>query len=299
MAGAGYYVTEVKQPEELQRIADQEKEARLRYQRAEALLAASAASEGQADNMVRRWKARYKIVPEIMETPDIVDYLERLTSVGFQRISIDVGGVTRNRDLSKYKLVLDGTGYFNNVYHLIWHLENNREFYHVLNIDLRAAVERDENDATGRQRQLDVVQFKITVDAFFGGIEGMSAPPEELLPVPVSMLPNPDMSHNSFYPVVRTDLPPNDRNLVDVERSNLISIIGNKAIFLDDQGQRELVEGDEVYLGRIVMIDPSRALVRASLNKGGISETVDVEISSDVEQWRDAAGDRRLTPIEN
>ena len=113
------------------------------------------------------------------------------------------------------------------------------------------------------------------------------------------MNPKPSPSHNSFYPVVRTDLPPNDRQLIDVDRASLVSVIGNTAVFKDELGLREVVEGDEVYLGRIVMIDPSRAMVRASLNKGGITDVVELKIGSEDGQWRDAEGRRRLAPIEN
>ncbi len=299
VAGAGYYVTEVRQPEEIKRIDDQEKEVRLRYAKAEALLAESAESEGHADQVVRRWRSRYKIIPTTMETPDIVDYLERLTSRGFDNFSITLKEAKRTPDLSSYRFSLKGTGYFRNVYELIWHLENNREFYHIHDISFTATTITEENRTTGIQRRLDMVNFAMELDAFFGGTEGISTPDVGLLPVPVAMLPEPAPSHNSFYPVVRTDLPPNDRQLIDVERATLVSVIGMKAMFRDALGLRAVVEGDEVYLGRIVMIDPSRAIVRASLNKGGITDVVDIEIGADDERWRDAEGRRRLAPIEN
>lgn len=300
IAGAGYYVTEIRQPAEMQRIEDQEKEARLRYARAEALLAQQAESEGAADQVIRRWKSRYKVIPETMETPDILDYIEKLTNRGFADFSIRLDNAARARNLSYYRFNIQGTGFFTNVYQLIWSLENNREFYHIHNVTLDATTVRDENTETGLQKSLDMVSFSMQLDAFFAGSEGISAPVEsELWPVPLSLLPSPNPAHNSFYPVVRTDLPPNDRQLVDVEQAKLVSVIGNKAVFQDQLGLRELQEGDEVYLGRIVMIDPARAMVRASLNKGGITDIVDIEIGSDEGQWRDAEGRRRLAPIEN
>jgi Tfp pilus assembly protein PilO len=299
VAGAGYYVTEVRQPAEMQMIEDQAKEMRLRYARAEALLSQSTESEGQADQVVKRWKARYKIIPQTIETPDIVDYLERLTSRGFEDFSISLKGASRKQNVSHYTFSLRGTGFFKNVYELIWHLENNREFYHIHDISLTATTDTDKNTQTGLKRRQDVVDFSMNLDAFFAGSEGVSAPDSPLLPVPVAMLPKPAPWHNSFYPVVRTDLPPNDRQLIDVEQALLVSVIGNKAVFQDELGLREVVEGDEVYLGRIVMIDPSRAKVRASLNKGGITDVIDLAIGDETEKWREAEGRRRLAPIEN
>jgi hypothetical protein len=140
-----------------------------------------------------------------------------------------------------------------------------------------------------------MIRFTMTVDAYFGGTMGLSAPAEELVEIPAALLPLSRPAHNSFHPLVRTDLPPNDRLLVNVEMAELISIIGGTATFKDDQGLRELKKGDEVYLGTITEVDPIKAVVKARLNKGGISEVVEVSISHNPEQWEN--GLRRRTSL--
>jgi hypothetical protein len=299
VAGAGYYMTEVTQPRELEKIENQAKEARLRYAKAEQLLAEQAATAGQAEDIIRKWKSRYKVIPQTMSTPDIVDYIEGLTRNGFESFSISLAGTNARQGVSWYSFDVTGVAYFRNFYELVWALENNRDFYHVKDVTVSATTKRDENKETGKQKQLDLVSFSMKLDAFFAGSEGLSAPNEERPPFSMSLLPARDPLDNSFYPVVRTDLPPNDRNLVDVENSKLISIIGNKAIFSDAVGTRELVEGDEVYLGRIVKVDPAKGMVRASLNRGGITDLVDVEIARDDNYYRQGAGKTRIDPIEN
>lgn len=299
LAGAGYYATEVHQPAELKIIENQEIEARLRSARAEALLAEEAESEGQADAVIRRWRSRYKKMPPTMETPDLVQYLERLTSRGFDDISISVSGRQSEPNLSMYNFEIRGVALFRSLYDLVWQLENNRQFYHVHNLSLASVTVQEENRTTGLSRKVDMVRFSMTLRAFFGGSEGLNAPQGDPVEIPDSVLPIRSPAHNSFYPIVRTDKPSNDRQLVDIEEARLVSVIGKKAVFQDAMGLRELREGDEVYRGTIVMIDPSRATVRASLNKGGVIDVVDVKISYEEGQYRAAQGRVRLTPIED
>jgi hypothetical protein len=114
----------------------------------------------------------------------------------------------------------------------------------------------------------------------------MSAPGDTLLPVPRDLLPTHDPAHNSFFPIVRTDLPPNDEMLLDVEASELISIVGRRAIFDSGGFQYVVEEGDRIYLGNIVKIDPNTARVRVQLDKGGNTMSYDIELK--VEQLENA-----------
>lgn len=296
IAGGGYYLTQVWQPKELEKIEQQEKEARLRNVQVEQLLQEQSASKEQGEQILRRWKARYKVMPPEMQTWDIIEYLERLTSVGFETFNYDLTGVQRTPNFSVYKFRLDGTAFFRNLHDFVWHLENNREFYHVHDLSLSAVTVSDENPNTGRARQRDMVRFDMMLDAFFAGNEGLTPDEDELLPIPRSMLPIHYPAHNSFFPIVRTDLPPNELGLVDMDNARLVSIIGNRAIFEYEDAQYELSEGDDVYLGRIVKVDPINGFVRASLNRGGVIDLVEVKMDTDRNLPR---GNVRLAPIQN
>jgi len=150
------------------------------------------------------------------------------------------------------------------------------------------------NAATGLQARRDMVNFSMRLKVFFAGTEGLSASAEELMPIPEEMLPVRQLPNDSFYPLVRTDLPPNDQLLVNLEEATLISIVGDRAIFQDKSGQHIVREGDAVYLGQIVKVDPAQATVRATLNKGGVIETVDVQM--DIETpYRQTQGVRLLS----
>ena len=299
VSGAGYYVTGIRQPAELQRIEDARKLARLQKAEVEELLVEEARSSELADEAVRKWRARYKFIPAAMETADILQYLEGLSRTGFEGFNIVMEGVTPTQDFKYYTFTVTGTAYYNNLYDFVWHLENNREFYRIQDLDLDYVDVFDENPDTGEQRRLSMVKFNMTLLAYFEGIEGLTAQPEELMPVPGQLLPAARPAHNAFFPQIRPDPPPNDQLLVDMEQSTLVSIIGTKAILEDERGQHVLEVGDAVYLGEITRIDPIDIIVEARLNKGGVVEAVALELDPEQQApFRRAEGDAQLRPIE-
>lgn len=298
ISGAGYFYTEVEQPAELAMIEDQHKEAQLRHAEVEQLLKTEAATVEQAELAVRKWNARYKVIPEKIDSPDIIQYLEGFTRGGFEQINTNLKSVNRGKDLSYYTFTVNGTAYFKNLHNFVWHLENNREFYHVRDLKIHHETVTDENPDTGLPRQFDMVDFSMEVDAFFSGAEGLNPPSDELAELPVALLPIRYPAHNSFFPVVRTDLPPNDRNLLDIEEAQLVAIVGNQATFRDETGDHRIRTGDEVYLGHISLIDPAKAIVVATLNKGGVRKVIEIPLTSE-SSYGTARGGNRLEPIQN
>jgi hypothetical protein len=279
LIGAGYYATEVHQPRTLEQIQDKIKLARLQQAEVEQLLIEQAASAGAAEQVLRKWKARYKYLPETLNTAEMVLYLESLTSYGFEQFDVALQGVTNAGSHSYYTFRVNATAFFDSFYRFLWHIENNREFYRVEKLTMSHKAVYKENPATERLRRMDMVAASFMLHAYFAGDEGISVDEdEELMPVPDNMLPRRSAAHNSFYPLVRTDLPPNDENLLNIEAAELISIIGDRAVFDWEGRQYILGEGDKIYLGTIEKVDPKMALVRARLNKGGMIDVVDVRL---------------------
>ena len=66
--------------------------------------------------------------------------------------------------------------------------------------------------------------------------------------------------------------------LLDIDESQLISIVGRRAIFDSGGFQYIVEEGDRIYLGHIVKIDPTNAQVRVQLNKGGKVMAFDLQL---------------------
>ncbi len=298
LIGAGHYATEVHQPRTLEQLQDKIKLAKLQQAQVEELLVEQAASAEMAELVLRKWKARYKFLPATLNTADMVLYLEGLTRSGFEKFDVRLQGVTNTGSFSYYTFQVNATAFFNHFYDFIWHIENNREFYRVDNLKVSHTTVYRDNSRTDIPRRLDMVAATFLLHAYFAGSEGISAPDEELMPVPLSMLPRRTPAHNSFYPIVRTDLPPNDEMLVDVETARLVSIVGDRAIFDWDGRQYILGEGDRIYLGELVKIDPKMSLVRVTLNKGGRVITFDKKMEVG-ERYRQAEGEAiQMQPID-
>lgn len=298
LIGAGHYATEVHQPRTLEQLQDKIKLAKLQQAQVEELLVEQAASAEMAELVLRKWKARYKFIPPNLNTADMVLYLESLTRSGFERFDVKLQGVTNAGSFSYYTFRVDATAFFNSFYDFIWHIENNREFYRVENLRVSHTTVYKDNRQTEIPRRLDMVSASFFLHAYFAATEGISGTDEELMPVPIAMLPRRTAAHNSFYPIVRTDLPPNDEMLVDTENATLLSIVGDRAIFRWDGRQYILGEGDRVYLGEIVKIDPKMSLVRITLNKGGRVITFDKKMEVG-ERYRQAEGEGiQMQPID-
>jgi hypothetical protein len=295
VAGVGYYVTEVHQPTARQRLDDMNRVARSQQGEVAQLLAEADMSADRAEETVRKWNARYRYVPTVLETPDIVEYLETHTSAGFEAFNIRLDGVTTAPDVSRYTFSVDGTGYYQNLYDFIWAMENNPEFYRIRDLNMSRTEVQDLR--TGSRR--DMVRFTMTLDAYFMGLEGLSAERDELARVPEAYLPARTLADNSFYPHVRVQAPRSaDDDRLDVERGTLLSIAGNRAIFQDGTTQYIVYEGSTVRYGTIERIDPINVVVRARLTKDGRTETVDIQMEAARPSYRQAEGNSQLVPID-
>lgn len=299
VGGAGYYVTGIRQPAEVENLENARRLARLEKAEVEDLLVEEERSAELAEAAVRKWRARYKYVPGDMATPDILQYLEGLTQTGFEAFNYEMQGVTTTPDFKYYTFIVTGTAFYQNFYSFIWQLENNREFYRILDLDVNHIDVFDENPDTGERRRHSMVRFRMNLLAYFDGIDGLTARPEELIPAPEQLLPVRYPVHNAFFPQIRPDPPPNDELLVDMENASLVSIVGSKAVLEDARGQHVLEVGDAVYLGEIIRIDPVEIAVQARLNKSGVVEIVELTLGEEtLEPFRRAEGPQQIRPIE-
>lgn len=313
VSASGAYYTFHHQPQQLEHLEKAEQVARMKHAELMTLETEEASLEQMADDAVRKWRARYKVIPEKMTTADVVRYFNSLTRSGFKNFDITYAGQHRTQDYSYYAFQVSGRAFYNSLYRLIWELENNRNFYriHGLALDQIDLVTKDRQRGTDRLEVM--VSFRGTIEAYFDGIEGASAPleidagiyenetisvrsDEDLPPVPLEVLPDVRPATNPFYPAVLDQIPPNTYQRIDVEAAALLSIAGDRAVFQDETGVRSARVGDQVYLGQIIEVDPIAGRVVARLNKGGIIDEVVKRIEGD-EAYRQAIGPARLAPL--
>lgn len=302
VAGIGSYLTFMKQPLELERLQEAERVVALKQDEAGTLRLQSASAEQAAREVLSRWNARYKVMPESLQAHNVVAYFNLLTRDGFKNVDVEVKGTTPGTDYNAITLKVTGRGLYRSLYDFVWALENNRSFYRIKSLDLdHLDLITNDKTAAGEERsRLDVlVSFTMEVEALYGGTLGVSASAPSVVAatdggpaaprlnpnappgVPASVLPTRRPPRNPFYPLILSQIPPNTYGLMDIEQASLISIADGRAIFTDGEGYHTLGVGSEVYLGEITSVDPTRGIVRARLNKGGIIDEVERRIGGD------------------
>ncbi len=168
-----------------------------------------------------------------------------------------------------YKLM--GTAYFSEVYRLIYSIEHSKELKKVTAgmFTNNTFVEED-----GTPNFLVAFEFDVKVYMSNNNQFASSASVEnDLTSAPV---------HDIFYPLIRTQLPPNIDELLDVQDARLLALVPEGAFISDARGNSFLLaEGDPVYLGYLTSVDFDQGTVSFILNKGGIIEKITLEIEKE------------------
>jgi len=163
---------------------------------------------------------------------------------------------------------LSGTAYFNDVYKLIYAIEQSKSLKKILTCNFTNFVSVDDE---GVAHYYVNYTFKVAV-YFSDNDQYASAVTKEN-----RLVPNP--IYDVFYPLIRNEIPPNIDGLLDVQAAQLLALIPEGAFIADSKGVTYLLwEGDQVYLGYLTEIDYDKNEVHFVLNKGGIIEKVTLEL---------------------
>lgn len=166
----------------------------------------------------------------------------------------------------EYKLT--GSGNFNDVFKLIYAIEQSKELKKITQLSLSNLIKTDDDKVP-----LFLVNFEMTAQAYFAS-DNRFAPAKF-----VENNLNTEPIYDAFYPLIRNEIPPNVDNLLDVQGAKLLAIIPEGAFVADTKGNTYLVwEGEQVYLGYLTKIDYDNNSVDFILNKGGIIEKVKLEL---------------------
>jgi len=291
VCGAGTYLTYFHQQETIASLEQEIEEKQQEQEEIRSLRSDRANAESRLQTVRRRWRTQYKVVPATISSPDIVSYLTELTETGFQQFDVMSAGSEERDGYSVHTFDATGKAYFTNLYQFVWTIENNRPFYRIRGLSLNYLEERETDEESGRTTMNVLVSFDMDVEAIYGAATDLPAPTppseggeierlpvaktETSPPLPSSVVPNPAPEINPFYPLVFDEVPPNQYDRLDVESAQLLSIVDGEAVFQTGGGLQRVGEGDRVYLGRIVEVDPSEGRVVARLNRGGIVDRVE------------------------
>jgi len=165
----------------------------------------------------------------------------------------------------EYKLT--GGGNYNDVYKMVYAIEQSKELKKINKLSLTNLVKTDE------EVPLFLVNFELIAQVYYSS-DNRFAPAEY---VENNLTTGP--IYDAFYPLIRNEIPPNVDNLLDVQGARLLALIPEGAFVADNKGNTYLVwEGEQVYLGYLTKIDYDNNTVSFILNKGGIIEQVTLQL---------------------
>lgn len=299
VAAIGYYMTDMRQATQLGRLQAAQSASAAGEGAFDQLVAQVKASTRRVEEATRKWKARYRHIPDTLSTPDVIEYLTTITDGSYEAFSVRLNDTDTAAEVNRYVFDVNGTASYRQLYDFVWEVENSPEFYRIHDLEIARTVVTEPAPG-GDRRERDMVRFDLRLEAYFAGSAGLGLAREHLAQPPAQFLPISTLPHDSFYPLVQPR-PPNDpdENLLDIETAELVSIAGSRAIFQDGNTQHVVYEGTAVRNGSIIKIDPIDVVVRARLRTNGRSRIVNLRMSTDAPEYRQAEGrETRLVPVE-
>jgi hypothetical protein len=200
---------------------------------------------------------------------DVYDYLAIIGSAEDSKIYFDFIFVdsTAQDQYGILNAEINGYGLYTNVVNFINKLENSQLLNKVNELSI--------NPVSGTGEELNEITFSFSLESYYERILIQETAMET-----ATIVSNENIStYNPFYPLIQSNVPPNEGNLVNVEQSRMIGLTSSRIFVVDQNGNVvSLRAGDEVYLGQLESINNNEKSATFNLNKGGITELVTLEI---------------------
>ncbi len=269
----GFYLTKIVQPGEKKRLQAEVVTLDKTIAERPSVAAELKASQEKLAQMKERYAKRFKIIPTNDTTALTYAYLNRIMyASGFLKFDMLYQGPKEMKQYGYNTYSLRGEASYATLFRFVWYLEHARLLYKIGSLTMNGHEVYD--DKTGGTKV--VVPFTMDLQAYYSSAAGVSsgeAGPDPTLYRPVAA------GLNFLSPLISTQPPPNVKGLVDVERSDLKAVMSDKVFLVDQNGMGHILRvGDEVYLGYLTKIDPSKNEAEFTLNKGGIIDRVDLKV---------------------
>jgi len=177
-------------------------------------------------------------------------YSDSLIQDQYGTIITDISGSGTYQSLVNFINKLENSQLINKVSNLNISPENNPENYDEVNFSFAVNSLYERVQVLDSVESKNIIRFDSTISTF-----------------------------NPFYPLIRDSFEANEEGLLNVETSRLVGLSGDKVFVIDQNGNLvTLKEGDRVYLGTLQAIDMNARTATFSLDKGGIIETITLEV---------------------
>lgn len=217
-------------------------------------------------------------IPRILPQTHFYNFVNRISSEFAPETYVNIEFVEfkKEKHFNYYAYQLTGTGQFNDVYKLMYAIEQSKELKKILTGNMQTNIVVDSD---GYPQYL--VNFSFLVLVYFADDDRFTT---------IDFLENElatTEKYDIFYPLVRNELPPNSDGLLEVEGAKLLALIPDGAFIADSKGNTFMLwEGDQVYLGYLTKIDYKNNQITFILNKGGIIEKVNLEMQKEENRKR-------------
>jgi hypothetical protein len=209
-------------------------------------------------------------IPKDLSSIKFYNFMNNVLSNFSEHTQVDIEFQKREqaKEFYFYEYKLTGRGFYNEVFRLIYSIEQSKELKKIIKLSMGNMIQTDDEGIP-----LFLVSFEMNAQVYFSNDSRFA--PEELVENDLRTGP----IYDAFYPLIRNEIPPNIDELLDVQGSKLLALIPEGAFIADTHGNTYLVwEGEQVYLGYLTQIDYEENTVSFILNKGGIIEKITLEL---------------------
>jgi hypothetical protein len=218
--------------------------------------------------------ARKFNIPQNLSSIKFYNFLNRVSTPYSDESQINVEYVDQKpeREFFYHEYKLNGKATYDNLFNLVYSIEQSKELKKIKSIVLNNMVNSDKYGVPNF-----LVGFDIVVGVYFSTNDRFAT----------SQLVENDLStgqiYDAFYPLIRNEIQPNVEELLDVQGATLLALVPEGAFLSDTKGHTYLLwEGEQVYLGYLTKIDYDRNKVSFILNKGGIIEKVELHLEKEI-----------------
>ncbi len=186
-------------------------------------------------------------------------------------INIEYVEKKADKNFFYFEYKVNGIGEYNDVYEIIYSIEQSKELKKITNITLSNYVSPEAG-----QDAMRLVQYSLVARVYFSDNDRFTTAESNENNL------RSKLQYDVFYPLIYTAVLPNIDGLLDVQGARLLAMIPEGAFLSDTKGDTFLLsEGDKVYLGYVTQIDRKNSRVKFIINKGGVIESVEIQLEKE------------------
>jgi len=217
--------------------------------------------------------ARKFNIPQNLSSVKFYDFVTTLTNALTEDTKVDVeyNEQKQERDFYYYEYKIKGVAPYNDLYKFIYGIEQSKELKKIISINLGSIVKNEKEEGPKF-----LVGFNLVVHVYYSSDNRFAT---------AEFVEN-DLSarslYDSFYPLLRNDIPANTEGLLDIQGAKLLALVPEGAFLRDATGGTFLLwEGEPVYLGYLTSIDYKNTKVKFIINRGGVIEKVELYLEKE------------------